>query len=130
MPEFDLDWRRRQTDIAARMHSSFPRKEEMDMYKPRAKNTLRHWALRTIKRSQGHPRLTAAAILAFFVLTVLFWGRTAKDVSSKEPPVVLVSVLERYDILGEEVRIIDKILENRYEYAMAHGRGFLHRTGC
>lgn len=34
---------------------------------------------------------------------------------------VLVSVLERYDVTGEEVRIIDKILENRYEYAMAHG---------
>lgn len=36
-------------------------------------------------------------------------------------PVVLVAVLERYDMVGDEVRIIDKILENRYEYAMAHG---------
>ena len=103
------------------MHSSFPGKEELDMYKPRAKNTLRHWTARAIKRSQSNPRLTAAGILAFFVLTVLFWGRTSTNVASSQSPVVLVSVLERYDILGDEVRIIDKILENRYEYAMAHG---------
>jgi hypothetical protein len=42
-------------------------------------------------------------------------------VSVSPLPVVLVAVLERYDVVGEEVRIIDKILENRYEYAMAHG---------
>jgi hypothetical protein len=106
------------------MHSSFPRKEELDMYKPKARNSLRHWAIRAIKQVQSNPRLTAAGILAFFVLTVLFWGRTATpNVSHVQMPVVLVAVLERYDALGDEVRIIDKILENRYEYAMAHGTG-------
>jgi hypothetical protein len=94
------------------------------MYKPKARNSLRHWAIRAIKQIQGNPRLTAASILAFFVLTVLFWGRTAThNMSLNQMPVVLVAVLERYDALGDEVRIIDKILENRYEYAMAHGTG-------
>jgi hypothetical protein len=36
-------------------------------------------------------------------------------------PVVLVAVLERKDALGEDIRIIDHVLENRREYADAHG---------
>ena len=121
MAEFDATTGKG-TQHSARMPSSFAGKEDLDMYKPRAKNSLRHWALRTIKRLQSSPRLTAAAILSFFVLTVFFWGRSATKVSARTLPVVLVAVLERYDAVGDEVRIIDKILENRYEYAMAHGK--------
>jgi len=51
---------------------------------------------------------------------VLFCRRGSED-PGDYPPVVLVTVLEDRDSAGEEVRIIDKIIENRWEYANAHG---------
>jgi hypothetical protein len=35
--------------------------------------------------------------------------------------VVLVAVLERKDAFDEDVRIVDRVLENRREYADAYG---------
>lgn len=64
--------------------------------------------------------MAVALVLSILGLTFLFLRRTAEEVYH-HPPVVLVTVLERTDANGEEVRIIDKILENRFDYATEHG---------
>jgi hypothetical protein len=74
---------------------------------------------RNLKTYQSHPRLVIALILSILGLTWWYMRRTAEE--EYHPPVVLVTVLERTDVYGEEVRIIDKILENRFEYATEHG---------
>ena len=75
---------------------------------------------RNLKTCQSNPRLVIALLLSILGLTWWYLRRTAEE-EYHPPPVVLVTVLERTDVYGEEVRIIDKILENRFEYATEHG---------
>ena len=109
------------------MHSSVPPREvEVDekyLYRPAVRGNIRQWIRRMSRSSQNNVRVLMAAVITFLFLTVIFWRRGNGGQVLKQGPVVLVAVLERYDALGDEVRIIDKILENRYEYAMAHGTG-------
>jgi len=50
-----------------------------------------------------------------------YFAEEKKEVVSRYTPVVLVMVVHRTDAAGEQVRILDKSLENRHEYAIAHG---------
>jgi hypothetical protein len=73
------------------------------------------------KTCQTCPKLAGAIVISILIFTWLFWGRTGEYVHH-HAPVVLVVVLERIDTsTKEEVRILDKVLENRGDYAAAHG---------
>ena|ERR1700737_553907 len=104
------------------MHSSFPRKE--DVYRPVARDPLRVYAIKLGRMIQSSPRLAAIALLSIGIITWLFWTQT--EPAYTHPPVILVAVLDHTDSAGEEIRITDKILQNRWEYADAHGI-FQHR---
>jgi hypothetical protein len=69
---------------------------------------------------QSSPRIASIALLVICFLTWMLWGRTGEVVYA-HPPVILVAVLDQTDFAGEEVKILDKILENRWEYANAYG---------
>ena len=92
------------------------------MYRPAA----RHWMTRIARTCQGNLRLTVAIAAAVFIVTLFYW-RGFRYVSG-HAPVVLVAVFERTDEKGDEVRILDKVLENRWEYANAHGTQFAEET--
>lgn len=97
------------------MHFSFPRKEEKHVYHPAA----RHWVARILRTVHSHLRLTIAVAVAVFIMTLLYWG--SFGFAAGHGPVVLVAVFERIDERGEEIRILDRVFENRLEYANAHG---------
>ena len=104
------------------MHSSFPRKDEGYLHRPTIQNATRHWINRITRAFQSNTRLAVVAIFAFLLVTILYCGITR---SAKGPaPVVLVIVLEQTDSSGEDIRIVDRVLENRLEYANAHGTQF------
>jgi len=107
------------------MHSSFPPREvEVDekyMYRPVVQGNIRQWIRRMSRSSQNNVRVLIVAVVTFLFLTVVFWRRGNGGQVLKQGPVVLVTVLERKDALGEDVRIIDRVLENRREYADAYG---------
>jgi hypothetical protein len=90
------------------------------MYKPAPRDSLRLWLTRMLRTCQSSPRLAATALLVTCFLTWMLWGRTG-EIVYVHPPVILVAVLNHTDSAGEEVKILDKILENRWEYADAHG---------
>jgi len=102
------------------MHSSFPRKDERHFYRPVNRASIRHWMDRIWRTCQSNRRVLGIVVVALILLIMVFWGRTTKE-TTHHPPVVLVAVLEDTDGAGEEVKILDKILENRWEYANAHG---------
>ena len=107
------------------MHSSVPPREvEVDekyLYRPAVRGNIRQWIRRMSRSSQNNVRVLMAAVITFLFLTVIFWRRGNGGQVLKQGPVVLVAVLERKDALGEDVRIIDRVLENRREYADAYG---------
>src|SRR5271170_924674 len=107
------------------MHSSFPRREvEVDekyMYRPVVRGNVRQWIRRMSRSSQNNVRVLVAVVVTFLFLSVVVWRRGTGEQVFKQGPVVLVAVLERKDASGEDVRIIDRVLENRSEYADAHG---------
>jgi|SRR5579862_2200900 len=103
------------------MHSSFPRKDEKHMYKPVTKESIRYWINRMKRTCQTNQRVIGVLVVVILLVTILFWGRRKEDVDNHASPVVLVAVLEDRDAAGDDVRILDKILENRWEYANAHG---------
>lgn len=102
------------------MHSSFPRKDERHFYRPANRASIRHYMNRIWGTCQSNHRVLGIVVVALILLIMVFWGRTTKE-TTHHPPVVLVAVLEDTDGAGEEVKILDKILENRWEYANAHG---------
>ena len=69
---------------------------------------------------QRSPRLIAGILISLILLTLLFWGRRT-EVVGNHVPVVLVAVLERMEI-AEQIRMTQKVLENRLDYANAHGK--------
>ena len=102
------------------MHSSFPRRDQGRGYRPvAARESIRHWITRVVRMNS--PRLIVSLIISIFLLTCLFWrGHRGQRVDGSHVPVVLVTVLDGTRI-EEQRRIIDKVLENREEYANAHG---------
>jgi len=105
------------------MHSAFPRGEvEVDekyMYRPVVRGHVRQWIRQMSRSSLNNVRVLV--VVTFLFLSVVFWRQGTGRPVFKQGPVVLVAVLERKDALGEDVRIIDRVLENRGEYADAHG---------
>lgn len=101
------------------MHSSFPRKDQWRGHRPvAARESIRHWITRVVRIIQNSPRFIVALFVSILLLTILFWrGRSGQHV---DVPVVLVTVLDGTGI-EEQGRIIDKVLDNREEYANAHG---------
>jgi hypothetical protein len=102
------------------MHSSFPRKDQGRGYRPAAAGeSIRHWITRVVRMNSL--RLIVSLIVSIFLLTFLFWrGPWGQRMGRSRVPVVLVTVLDGTRI-EEQRRIIDKVLENREEYAHAHG---------
>jgi len=96
------------------------------MYKPAIQNTPRHWANRVFKTCKARPRVILGIVVSilFFMYFRLELGRKKEVVVERYTPVVLVMVLPRTDTTGEPVRILDKVLENRHEYAVAHSMFF------
>jgi len=88
------------------------------MYRPVARNSLRRQITRTC---QSSPRLTIVAIISLLILTLLFWrgGRSKRVIDGHQFPVVLVAVLDTSR--PDQTSIIERVLENRREYANAHG---------
>src|ERR1700685_3062472 len=107
------------------MHSSLPPREvevdEKEMYRPAVRGNIRQWIRRMSRSSQNNVRVLMVAVVTVLFLSVVFWSRGNGRQILKQGPVVLVAVLERKDALGEDVRIIDRVLENRREYADAYG---------
>ena len=104
------------------MHSSFPRKEEKQVYRlPFTTDSIRHWITRIIRLRQNSPRFVVVLTISILIFTFLFWrGYSGQYVLGRHVPVVLVTVLDATSI-EEQGQIIDKVLENREEYANAHG---------
>ena len=74
---------------------------------------------------RNSPRLIVAVLLSLLILTFLFWGgRPRSRFDGKHVPVLLVTVLDGASI-EKRGRIIEKVLENREEYANAHGMASL-----
>ncbi len=103
------------------MHSSFPRSEERRGYRHvAAKESVRHWIVRVIRMIRNSPRLIVAVLLSLFLLMFLFWGGLSRSrFDGNHVPVLLVTVLDGTSI-EEQGPIIEKVLENREEYANAH----------
>ena len=117
------------------MHSSFPPRGETEvdekyMYRPVVRGNARQLIRRIFRSTQSNVRLLVAAVLTFLVLTMVFWRRGPGAQVFKQGPVVLVAVLERKDAAGEDVRIMDRVSENRREYADAHGRLWFRGETC
>lgn len=109
------------------MHSSSPRKEERILYRPAARGSIQTWIARVLRQLQNSPRLVVTLILALLLFSWVYLGRGSGGrvaIAGTFPSVVMVAVL---DMTGEsgEVRVIDNVLENRVEYARAHG---MHRS--
>ena len=104
------------------MHSSFPRKDQWRGLRPvAARESIRHWITRVVRIIQNSPRFIVALFVSILLLTILFWrGRSGQHVDENHVPVVLVTVLDGTSV-EEQGRIIDKVLDNREEYANAHG---------
>lgn len=104
---------------------SFPQGEvEMDekyVYRPARRGNVRQWIRRISRSTQNNVLLLVAIVVTFLVLNMVLWRRGTGGEVFKQGPVVLVAVLERKDAAGDDVRIIDRVLENRREYADAHG---------
>jgi hypothetical protein len=105
------------------MHSAFPRKDEKHAFKPGIRDSIRHGLSRIMRTCQGNQRVFGVLVLFLLLCMILLWGRRRGE-SDLYAPVVLVVVLDERDAVGDQVRIIDKILENRWEYASAHGTFF------
>jgi len=94
------------------------------MYRPVTRGSVQLWMTRVAKRVQGNSRFVVMLVcLVLFGLWMVWGGRGTGEVRLIEsgPPVVLVVVLDRYNSEGEEIKIVDKVIENRGEYAGAHG---------
>ena len=110
------------------MHSSFPRKDERTMYRPRTRDSLRMWIARVPRRLQNSPRLLVTLLFALLLFTWVYIGRARRGMAGGAS-VVMVAVL---DMTGQssEARVLDNVLENRLEYARAHGTLHLFRLNC
>lgn len=95
--------------------------DEKYMYRPAIRGNVRQWIRRISRSTQNSVRLWVAVVVTFLVLSMLLWRRGPGGEVFNQGPVVLVAVLERKDAAGDDVRIIDRVLENRREYADAHG---------
>ena len=91
------------------------------MYKPAMQNTPRYWLNRVTKTCKARPRVILAIVVSILFFMYFYFAEEKKEVVSRYTPVVLVMVVHRTDAAGEQVRILDKSLENRHEYAIAHG---------
>lgn len=92
------------------------------MYRPSAKDYIRHWITRITRTCQNSPRLILAIPISIFLLTLLYWGGMSGRNVDVYGPVVLVVVLDQ--TAGDQGGIIDKVLENRADYALAHGTSY------
>jgi hypothetical protein len=92
------------------------------MYQPAKRDSLRFWTNR-VARTCGFPRLAAITAVVICLVLWALWGRTG-EIENTHPPVILVGVLDQIDAMGDEVRILGKVLQNRWEYADAHGLPF------
>ena len=113
------------------MRSSFPRRgieaDEKYLYDPVVQSSLLQRIRRISRSSRKNVRILVAVAVTFLFSVAVFWRRGAGGEAFRLDSVVLVTVLEWKDAAGEDVRIIDRVLENRREYANAYGNSALRR---
>lgn len=97
----------------------------MGMYRPATTcEAVRTSIARVVRRLQNSPRLLATLVLVLLCLSWVYIGRRTGDDGGvgggRVAPMVMVAVLDMTRDSGEG-RVIDNVLENRLEYAKAHG---------
>jgi hypothetical protein len=98
----------------------------MGMYRPATtREAIRTCIARVVRRLQNSPRLLATLVLALLLLSWVYIGRWTSGGGGvvgggRVAPMVMVAVLDMTRDSGEG-RVIDNVLENRLEYAKAHG---------
>jgi hypothetical protein len=74
------------------------------------------------------PRLLIAIVLMLILLVYVFLRENGSQGVRSQMPVVMVLILDgSANSSGGEMRLLEKILENREQYAAAHGRRFANR---
>jgi hypothetical protein len=95
----------------------------MGMYRPAStREAIRTCIARVVRRLQNSPRLLATLVLVLVFLSWVYIGRRTDGgvVGRRVAPMVMVAVLDMTRDSGEG-RVVDNVLENRLEYAKAHG---------